>query len=172
MLELQQTDIITQAAKTSLAAALALALAGWVQLPEPYWAAISAIMVMQSDIAVLQSTSLNRLAGTAIGALVGACAVSFWGLNGWSFPLAVFCSSLICAVIGRWETYRFAGVTVAIVMLVTHHGTPWIVGLHRFLEVSFGIIVAFVITFLSQKWVNRSSRHVSQTRRRFPRKAG
>jgi uncharacterized membrane protein YgaE (UPF0421/DUF939 family) len=164
MLTPRQTGYITQAVKTSVAATLALYLAGLAQLPEPYWAAISAIIVMQSDLGVLVTTSINRLAGTAIGAVVGACAVFFWGTQLWSFALAVLCATLICAVISRWETYRFAGVTVAIVMLITHHGTPWIVGLHRFLEVSFGIVVAFVVTIAAIKLVNGDGRQSSQTK--------
>jgi len=161
----RQAGFVTQAVKTSFAATLALYLAGLLQLPEPYWAAVSAIIVMQSDLVELERASISRLAGTAIGALVGACAVSLLGTRLWSFALAVLLTTLICAVIGRWETYRFAGVTVAIVMLITHHGTPWMVALHRFLEVSFGIVVAFVVTFVSLKVVNWEGWKPSRKRR-------
>ncbi len=161
----RQAGFVTQAVKTSAAATLALYLAGLLQLPEPYWAAVSAIIVMQSDLGELERASVSRLAGTAIGALVGACAVSFFGASLWSFALAVLITTLICAVIGRWETYRFAGVTVAIVMLITHHGTPWMVALHRFLEVSFGIVVAFLVTLVSLKIVNGEGRKPSPKRR-------
>jgi len=106
---------------------------------------------MQSDIDAAAKASASRLAGTAIGAVVGAGAVSLFGAPLWSFAMAVFFAMLVCAVIGRWETYRFAGVTVAIVMLVQHHGTPWIVAWHRFLEVSLGIIVALAVTLVASR---------------------
>jgi uncharacterized membrane protein YgaE (UPF0421/DUF939 family) len=142
----KQRGFFAQASTTSLAAALSLFLAQMCRLPEPYWAAISSIIVMQSDISSLENTAVNRLVGTAIGALVGALAVTFLSTTLWAFGLAVFCAILLCALLNRWETYRFAGVTVAIVMLVTHHGAPWLMGIHRFLEVSFGIGVALVVS--------------------------
>jgi uncharacterized membrane protein YgaE (UPF0421/DUF939 family) len=55
---------------------------------------------------------------------------------------------LICALLGLAEAARIAGVAVAIVMLLAHHGTPWIAALHRFLEVSFGIVIAVVVSAL------------------------
>ena len=157
----QGVPFAIQAAKTALAAVLALFLADLGGLPEPYWAAISAIIVMQSDLAELASAALNRLIGTALGAAVGAGVVALLGTDLPAFALAVFLSVLACAVTGHWETYRFAGVTAAIVMLVTHHGPPWLVGLHRFLEVSLGIGVAYALAFAAHRLLppkNRSSR--------------
>jgi len=145
-----------QALETSLAGALSLFLAGACQLPEPYWAAISAIVVMQSDPQAIMDDAWKRLVGTAIGALVGTGVIFLAGMTLWSFALAVMIASLACALFGRWETYRFAGVTVAIVMLVIHHGPPWVVGLHRFLEVSFGICVAYAIAFVAAKTFRRA----------------
>lgn len=147
----RQVGFVKQAVETSVAATLALYLAGLFHLPEPYWAAVSAIIIMQSDLSAAMTASVSRLAGTAIGALVGACAVSLWGTHLWSFALGIFCAILLCAIVGRWETYRFAGVTVAIVMLITRQASPWIIALHRFLEVSFGIAVAFVVILVSVK---------------------
>ena len=154
----KEAGFIREAFKASLAGSLSLALAGFFQLPEPYWAAVSAIIVVQSDLSAAIKASLNRLVGTVIGAFVGACAYSLLGPTLWSFALAVLCASLICALFGRWETYRFSGVTVAIVMLVAHHGTPWVVAFHRFLEVSFGIVVAFLVTISFVKFYNGQSR--------------
>jgi uncharacterized membrane protein YccC len=42
--------------------------------------------------------------------------------------------------------YRFAGIALSIVLLIPHTLPPWIVGWHRFLEVSLGIAVALVVT--------------------------
>jgi uncharacterized membrane protein YccC len=54
---------------------------------------------------------------------------------------------LICAVL-RLErnAYRYAGVTLAIVMLVTREGGVWTIAAHRFIEVSIGIVVGLVLT--------------------------
>ena len=37
---------------------------------------------------------------------------------------------------------------VAVILLIEHHGKPWTPALHRFLEVSFGIVVALVVANL------------------------
>lgn len=149
VLDSKVQGFVAQAFKTALAGALALFLAGLFALPEPYWASISAIIVMQSDLAGLATAAGNRMLGTAIGALVGACIVALFGTGLPSFALGVFLAILACGLVGYWETYRFAGVTVAIVMLVTRQDPPWRVGLHRFLEVSFGIGMAYAVAFLA-----------------------
>ena len=54
---------------------------------------------------------------------------------------------MICAFL-RIEraAYRYAGVTLAIVMLVARTGPAWIVAVHRFVEISVGIAVALILT--------------------------
>jgi uncharacterized membrane protein YgaE (UPF0421/DUF939 family) len=44
--------------------------------------------------------------------------------------------------------YRFAGITLTIVLLSRHEGPPWIVASHRFVEVSLGIAVALLMARL------------------------
>jgi uncharacterized membrane protein YccC len=41
-----------------------------------------------------------------------------------------------------------AGATVALVMLTSSAGPPWVAALHRFLEVSLGILMALLVTLL------------------------
>ena len=142
---------LVQACLTSLAAALALGLARAAGLSEPYWAAISAILVMQSDFNAVEKGSENRLAGAAIGAVTGTGAALWLGGSIGSFALAILFVTLVCAAVGRWETHRFAAVTVAIVMLVAHNEPPWTLALHRFLEVSFGIVTAFALSLAGRK---------------------
>jgi uncharacterized membrane protein YgaE (UPF0421/DUF939 family) len=45
--------------------------------------------------------------------------------------------------------YRFAGITLTIVLLAGHGRPPWIVASHRFVEVSLGIAVALLV---AQVW--------------------
>jgi uncharacterized membrane protein YgaE (UPF0421/DUF939 family) len=116
------------------------------KLPEGYWAAVGAITAMQSDLGATIQVSINRLVGTAIGAIVGAAFLVLLEMHLWSFAAALTTAILICAVLNRWETYRFAGVTVAIVMLVPHDISPWVVGLHRFLEFAVGIVIALLVS--------------------------
>jgi uncharacterized membrane protein YgaE (UPF0421/DUF939 family) len=65
------------------------------------------------------------------------------------FGAGVFALGMICAFL-RIEraAYRYAGVTLAIVMLVARTGPAWIVAVHRFVEISVGIAVALILTAL------------------------
>jgi hypothetical protein len=44
--------------------------------------------------------------------------------------------------------YRFASVTFAIIVLIPRAEPPWIVAIHRFLEVAIGILVALAVVAL------------------------
>ena len=41
--------------------------------------------------------------------------------------------------------YRYASITLAIIVLIPRSNAAWIVALHRFFEVSVGIIVALAL---------------------------
>jgi uncharacterized membrane protein YgaE (UPF0421/DUF939 family) len=47
----------------------------------------------------------------------------------------------------RWEKtgYRYASVTLAIVVLIPRADAPWIVAWHRFIEITVGILVALAV---------------------------
>jgi uncharacterized membrane protein YgaE (UPF0421/DUF939 family) len=147
------------AIKTGLAAILAFYLARFLNLPESYWAAISAIIVMYSDVSKTVKASGYRLVGTAIGASIGGAFAAMFGQSLWAFGVAVTLTVLLCALLGFADAARLAGVAVAIVMLVGHPGSPWIAALHRFLEVSFGIVIAVAISVLI--WPSRTSKKSS-----------
>ena len=49
--------------------------------------------------------------------------------------------------------YRYASVTLAIIVLIPRSNPAWIVALHKFIEVSVGIIVALIVVGL---WPERS----------------
>jgi uncharacterized membrane protein YgaE (UPF0421/DUF939 family) len=145
---------VKHAVKTGIAAVLSFYLARFLNLPESYWAAISAIIVMYSEVSRTVKASGYRLVGTAIGVSVGGAFAAMFGQRLWAFGAAVTLTVLICALLGLAEAARLAGVAVAIVMLVGHPGRPWVAALHRFLEVSFGIVIAVVVSVLI--WPSRT----------------
>jgi uncharacterized membrane protein YccC len=62
---------------------------------------------------------------------------------------------LLCAVLRIDRTaYRYASITLAVVMLIPRTVGPWTAAGHRFVEVSTGIIVALVI---AAAWPERLS---------------
>jgi uncharacterized membrane protein YccC len=69
---------IAHAAKIGVAGVVSILAAKLFKLPQGYWAAISAFVVMGSDVGATVVASRDRLIGTAIGAALGAAFVALW----------------------------------------------------------------------------------------------
>lgn len=123
-------------------------LAQWLRLPQGYWAVMSSIIVMQSNLQETVSISWNYLAGTCIGAFIGGLFLSWYGVQGWVFGIAVIIVFLICKFLNLKQSYRLAGTTVAMIILINHTESAWMTAWHRFLEVTLGIGTAFLISVL------------------------
>lgn len=143
---------LIHAVRTTIAATVALAIAMVVKLPEPYWAPITAIIVMQSTLGAVWNVSKQRLIGTVLGTAFGVLAATFVDSQLIAFGAGIFVLGLICALLRLDQTaYRFAGITYAIIVLITRSEAVWLVGIHRFAEVSLGIAVALAFSALWPK---------------------
>lgn len=117
-------------------------------LPEPYWAPLITVVIVQSTLAATLKVSGERLTGTALGAAMGALLATRFGSNVFVFGVALLVTGMICAMARIGEAaYRFAGITLGIVMLVAGRD-PWVLAFNRFVEVSIGIAVGLVLTAL------------------------
>ena len=145
------------ALRTAIAAASAHGLAELIGIPESYWAAISAIIVMQSSLGAAWSTSKQRLQGTVLGVVLGAWLVSALGMHVLLYGFAMMGLGWLCGLL-RLELigYRFAGVTFTIVVLAADPAQVWWVGLYRFLEVSLGITTSLVVTAVSARFGHKT----------------
>ena len=146
---------LEHAAKTAIAAIVATAVSRLCRLPEAYWAAVTTMVVMQSTLGASLSVSLLRLIGTALGAVAGALLASFFGPNVYVFGAGILLLGIITAAahLDR-SAFRFAGITLAIVMLVVRVNSPWIVAAHRFAEISIGIVIGLVTVLV---WPERAA---------------
>jgi len=151
---------LLNAARTAVAAIVSYLVARLFGLPEAYWAAISTLIVMQSTLGAALPVSVQRFAGTAIGAAVGAATATYFPGSVWAFGIAVFLVGIPCAGFRvERSAYRYASITLAIVMLVPRSTSAWLVAIHRFFEVSLGIAVGLM---LSAFWPERQSRHLDR----------
>src|SRR5215813_2964071 len=142
------TGYLSHAVKTGVAAVVCLYVAALFKLPQGHWAAISAMIVLQSSVGATVNAVVNRFAGTAIGAMLGGLFVMLWGRHVWAFGAAATLTVWSCTSLGLQDSSRLASATVALVMLASRAGSPWVVALHRFLEVALGILVALLMTLL------------------------
>ncbi|MGO8758169.1 MAG: FUSC family protein [Terracidiphilus sp.] len=147
LLTFERRRLLIHAAKTALAAALCWWLALRFGLHDGYWGAISAIIVLQSNVGATVTASRDRLLGTLMGAAFGF-AFSVYGAPPWNYILAVLFAVIVCGLLGMRDSSRLAGVTITIIMLVPKAGPRWELTLDRVGEVLLGIVVALAVTTL------------------------
>jgi uncharacterized membrane protein YccC len=144
--EKKNLPTITHAIRTALAALVSVMVARLLRLPEAYWAAIATLVVMQSTLSATLALSIERIVASALGASVGALEAHCFGRNLFAFTVAIFLIGLVSAAFRLEKTaYRYASITLTIVVLIPRADPPWNIALHRFIEVSLGIIVALAI---------------------------
>jgi uncharacterized membrane protein YccC len=143
-----QLDMI-HSARTATAALVSLEIAHLLHLPEAYWTAITTLIVMQSTLGAALTVSSQRFAGTALGSAMGALLATYFPSSVTLFTAGVFVLGLICTALKLDRAaYRFASITLAIVMLVDRIKPARVIAAHRFIEVSVGIAVGLLLTAL------------------------
>ncbi len=138
-------DAVLDSARTAVAAVAAMLLAQLLKLPEYYWAPISTIVIVQSTIAP-RTLGWQRFVGTALGAVLGAAIATFFRPSAAVYAVGIVLCGLLAWLFRAGGAYRFAAITLSIILLIPRARAPWITGWHRFLEVSLGIAVALVVT--------------------------
>ncbi len=130
--------------RVAIASVVSMLVARGLKLPEFYWAPISTIVILLSTIDPL-TLSWQRFVGTAIGAAAGAAIASLPEHNWLIYGLGIFLCGILSSALRVTTAYRFAAITLSIVLLIAHNSPPWIVAVHRFIEVSLGIAVALLV---------------------------
>jgi uncharacterized membrane protein YccC len=138
---------LVHSVRTTIAAVVSLLVARLCKLPEAYWAAITTMIVMQSTLGAALTISKRRLAGTALGATMGALLATYAGKSTATFGVGILLCGVICAVLHLHRSaYRYAGITLTIIMLIARTQPVWVIAIHRFIEISLGIVVGLLIT--------------------------
>ena len=141
--------VVTHSMRTTVATVASLLVARLFTLPEAYWAPITTIVITQSSLGAAFAVSSQRFFGTALGAAVGAIVATYLGHTLLVFAMSVFVLGLICAAAHlERSAYRFGGIALTIVLLLPRKEPAWQVAFHRFAEVSIGIGVALLMTWV------------------------
>jgi uncharacterized membrane protein YccC len=152
--------VLVHSARTAVAAIVSVLAARLFQLPETYWAAITTLVITQSSLGAALSVSWERFIGTALGAAVGAAVATYFGPRVFVYGVSILLLGLLCAVTrSDRSAYRFGGIALTIVFLVPRTGSAWQVAVHRFSEVSIGIVVALILTLIwpEREWKPRET---------------
>ena len=132
------------ALKTAIAAALAFVIAQALHWEYPFYAVIAAIIVMGSTAGSTLTLSVQRLIGTAIGAIGGGLVATLFGSNPLSLVGSVFLTIFLSSVWKFNEAAKLSGYISAIVILNYHH-SPWLYAWGRALETLLGIGSALLV---------------------------
>ncbi len=141
---------LRHALRTALVALLTTMPYLFLHLPQGYWAVITGIIVMQGYLGGAVTAGWSRVQGTATGAVVGIVVGSTLNTsNPYALCAAAFIATFICAYLTRvHESFKLAGVTALIILMVGGHEKSYLyLGLLRFLEISFGVVVALLVSY-------------------------
>lgn len=142
----------------AIAALVSYLIAALFRLPEAYWAPMSTLIVMQITFNAALPVAVQYVAGTAAGAAVGAATDAYAHGSVWAFAAAILFIGFLCVVLRvERSSFRYASITLVIVMLVPRSTSARLVALHRFFEVSIGITVGLALFAIWQKLALRLS---------------
>ena len=136
--------VVINSVRAAVATIASMLLSQSLKLPEFYWAPISTIVVLLSTVNP-RTVAWQRFVGTALGAVLGALIATFFRTSWIVYGAGIFLCGIFSALLRIGSAYRFAAITLSIVLLFAHTRPPWVVAVNRFLEVSLGIGVALVV---------------------------
>lgn len=108
---------------------------------------IAAVIV--TDLAPEETRRLGgrRLAGTAIGSVLGAVLSALLPGGTLTIAFGIFLSMFLTHLLRAPQAARVAGYLCAIVLL-EHAADPWIYAFWRFLETVLGILIAMLVSLV------------------------
>ena len=129
-----------------MAAGLSIAAARWFNLPFPIYAMISAVVV--TDISSTETRKLGpaRMAGTILGAVIGATLNILLPSGAWTIAVGIFVAMFASRFVNLRDA-KLAGYVSGIVLL-DHGQQPWSYAFLRVVETGLGIVAAFLVSFV------------------------
>lgn len=133
--------------KTAIAVFISIVLSKLFKMEYPFYAAIAAIISMQSSVEESFKAGRNRMFGTFIGAVVGfACALISPG-NAFVSAIGIVIVIYICNLLKWKESSSIGGVVFLAIMLNLKGNSPLWYSINRLLDTFLGIIVAITVNY-------------------------
>lgn len=133
--------------RAALSAAISVSVAELLRLQYPIYALISAVIVSDLSPTRTRQLGLWRLAGSVVGATVGASMSQFLPFSPWAIGLGVLVAMFLSYALRLQDAARVAGYVCGIVML-DYAVDPWPYAFYRLVETALGIGVAMLVSFI------------------------
>jgi len=133
--------------RAALSAGLAVAVAELLRLQYPLYALIGAVIVSDLSPSQTRQLGLRRLAGSALGATVGAAMSNFLPSAPWSIGLSVLVAMFLSHLLHLQGAAKLTGYVCGIVVL-GHSDHPWSYGLYRLTETVPGVGMAVLVSLV------------------------
>lgn len=136
--------------RAATAAALAVALAKFLQLEFPIYALIAAVLVTDLSPARTRQLAVPRLGGTIVGAVFGGVLSTLgasYGIGIVLIGVGVFGAIFTTHLLRMKEAAKVAGYVCGVVLL-THSNEPWSYAMYRVLETALGIATGVLVSLV------------------------
>jgi uncharacterized membrane protein YgaE (UPF0421/DUF939 family) len=133
--------------RAAFSAVVALAIAQSLDLEYPIYAMIAAIVVIDLSPARTREYSLQRIAGTILGAAFGVALSLAFDVNAGTIGIGILASMWLCHPLRLQGAEKVTGYTCAIVMF-DHAGAPLAYAGHRLTETLLGVGVAILASLV------------------------
>jgi uncharacterized membrane protein YgaE (UPF0421/DUF939 family) len=117
------------------------------KLEYPFYAAIAAIVAMQSSVSGSFKAGKNRMLGTFVGAIIGFVLSSIWPGSAILCALGIMMLIYVCNLLKWNDAIGVGGILVCAIMLNLDGRNPLIYSINRLIDTFIGIGVALLVNY-------------------------
>jgi uncharacterized membrane protein YccC len=143
--------ILQNSLRVAIGLALAVLLGGLLQVEHAFWVVLGTLSALRSSALATGRTTVEALAGTAIGVVIGAPFIYLMGphmLALWVvFPIAIFFAAYATTVIG-FAAGQAAFTLVILILFNLLAPSGWALGLARLENVALGVGISVLVGLL------------------------